>query len=210
LIVEDFSMMNRRQMMAQIALLLGAASIPAEAFAVATKARRKRFLNPAQFAVLTAVADTMIPVTDTPGAAAVGVPALFDGLLANWASVTRKAQLTSALAEIDTLAMASDKKGFAALIPARRKALLVEHDNAALKPGPAPKEKLSAFQALTAGSPVANPGYLKLKELVIGLYYTSEVALTKEIIYEHVPGKWVPSLKITPETRPYAGTGGPF
>jgi gluconate 2-dehydrogenase gamma chain len=64
--------------------------------------------------------------------------------------------------------------------------------------------------AMVAGPPVANPAYLKLKELVITLYYASEVALTQELIYEHVPGKFVPSLKVNPDTRPFAGVGGPF
>ncbi len=54
-----------------------------------------------------------------------------------------------------------------------------------------------------------NPAWVKLKDLVITLYYNSEIAMTQEEIYEHVPGKWVPSLKITPGMRPVAGVG-PF
>jgi hypothetical protein len=61
-----------------------------------------------------------------------------------------------------------------------------------------------------AGPSVAKPGFLKVKEMVIALYYVSEVALTQELIYEHNPGEWVPSMKVTPDTRPFAGTGGPF
>ena len=48
-----------------------------------------------------------------------------------------------------------------------------------------------------------------LKELTIQLYYFSEVASTTELIYEHVPGKFEPSIKLTPQSRPYLGTG-PF
>ncbi len=199
---------DRRSLMQSIALLVGASTLTPQALAAIPKG--KRFLPLASFKVLTAVADTIIPATDTPGAVAAGVPATFDALLANWASATRRSALIGALGEIDVLAKATYKKGFAALTPARRKALLSEHDKAALKPGPAPKEKLTAFQAMIAGPPVANPGYLKLKELVIALYYTSEIAMTQEQIYEHVPGKFVPSLKVTPATRPFAGLGGPF
>jgi hypothetical protein len=64
--------------------------------------------------------------------------------------------------------------------------------------------------AMMAGPPVAKPGFLRLKDLVIALYYSSEVALSKELIYEHVPGPFVPSMKVTPETRPFAGVGGLF
>lgn len=208
--MHDLANLNRRTLMTQIALLIGATAIPADAFAAIAKRGTKRFLSPAQFSLLTAVADTIIPVTDTPGAVAVGVPRLLDGMLANWASAKSRALLTGALTEIEALAMSNDEMDFAALSPDRRKALLVEHDKAALKPGPPRTEKLSGLAAMTAPPPVANPGYFKLKDLTIALYYASEVALTKELIYEHVPGQWVPSMKITPETRPFAGVGGPF
>jgi gluconate 2-dehydrogenase gamma chain len=160
--------------------------------------------------LMSAITDTIIPTSDTPGAVAVGVPRLLDGMLRDWASAARRTQLTGALAEIDALAMTADKKTFAALSPARRKAILVDHDKAALKPGPAPKEKLNALQAMMAGPPVAGPAYLKLKELVIALYYSSEIACSQELVYEHVPGKFSPSIPVTPETRPFAGVGGPF
>jgi gluconate 2-dehydrogenase gamma chain len=202
--------MERRSLLQSLALLLGVAALPANALAAARKSNSKQGLSVDQFSLLNAIADTMIPATDTPGAVAVGVPRLLDKMLANWASPSRRLALIGAMSEIETLALTSDKKGYARLDPARRKALLLDHDKAALKPGPPPKEKLSALLAMVAGPPVANPAYLKLKELVITLYYASEVALTQELIYEHVPGKFVPSLKATPETRPFAGVGGPF
>jgi gluconate 2-dehydrogenase gamma chain len=208
--MHDFAQMDRRTMIQRIALLLGAASLPADAFALAAKGKGKRYLTPAQFALLSAVADTIIPVTDTPGAVATGVPRQLDGMLAKWASAAHRTEMVGALTEIDALALTAYKKGFAALDPARRKSLLVEYDKAALKPGPPRKEKLSGFAAMAAGPPVAKPGFLRLKDLVIALYYSSEVALTKELIYEHVPGQWVPSMKVTPETRPFAGVGGLF
>jgi gluconate 2-dehydrogenase gamma chain len=208
--MQDLMSFDRRALMQRVALLIGATAIPADVFAAGSKAKAKRFLNPAQFALISAVADTVIPTNDTPGALAAGVPRRFDGLLSNWASAKRKVQLTAALAAIDQLAMTSDKKAFAALTPARRKALLVEHDKSALKPGAPSKEKLNGILAMLAGPPVVNPGWLKLKELIIALYYTSEIAMTKELIYEHVPGPFVASMKVTPETRPFSGLGGLF
>lgn len=191
-----------------IAALIGAAALPAEAFAARPRRRvPARFLSPAQFAAFSAIADTIIPRTDTPGAAEVGVPRLFDGLLRNWAKPSRRVQLVGVIEAINSAAVASDKMGFAALTPERRKAMLVEFDSAALKAGPPRTEKLNAFEAMMAGPPVMNPGWLRLKELVINLYYNTEVAMTRELVYEHVPGKFVPSLKVTPETRPFAGTG---
>lgn len=204
--------LQRRTLMAHIGLLLGSAAIPAEAFAAPKKkakgkAAAKKFFSPSQMALVTALADTFIPATDTPGAVATKAPQLLDSLMINWASAATKAQILGALPGIEKMALDADKKPFAALTPARRKDLLIPYDKAALKPVPR-KEKLTGLAAMMAGPAFADPGYGKLKDLIITLYYTSEVAMTQEVVYEHVPGPFVPSLKITPQTRPFAGVGG--
>jgi gluconate 2-dehydrogenase gamma chain len=205
----DHDLMDRRSMMARVALLLGAASIPAEAFAApAKKAGSKRFLIPAQYAVLSAVADTMIPKTDTLGALGVGIPAKLDGMLATWASAATRKQITDALGRIDVAAKSSTKTGFAVLAKLQRDKVLGAHDAAALKPvTPPPGAPKATF--FTPVSYVVDPDYLKLKDLIISLYYNSEEAMTKELIYEHNPGKWQPSIKVTAATRPWASVG-PF
>lgn len=202
----DAYSIDRRALLGRVALLLGAAALPADAFAVARKAARP-FLAAPQFATLGAVADTVIPATDTPGAVGVGVPRLLDGMLANWASEATRAQIGAVLAAIDRLA--ADGKGFAAQALARRKELLLAYDSDALKPGPKRTEKLAGLAAMMAGPPVMNPDWLKLKDLILSLYYNSEIGMTSEQVYEHVPGKWMPSLQITPGMRPFA-SGGPF
>jgi hypothetical protein len=192
--------------MRNVALLLGAATVPTLAGCKAAM-EGKGALDEAQMKLLTAIADTIIPATDTPGAAAVGVPKLLSGMVRDWASEQTRAELTGA---IDAIGKLSGDKNFADLDPAKRQALLAVHDKAAVQPGPPPKEKLTGLAAMIGGPPVVNPAYVKLKGLIINLYYNSEIAMTKELIYEHVPGKFVPSLKVTPETRPFAGLGGPF
>ncbi|MCW1402164.1 gluconate 2-dehydrogenase subunit 3 family protein [Novosphingobium sp. MW5] len=204
--------LQRRTLMAHIGLLLGSAAIPAEAFAAPKKKAKgkpaaKKFFSPSQMALVTALADTLIPATDTPGAVATKAPQLLDSLMVNWASPTTQQLILGALPGIEKMALDADKKPFAALTPARRKELLIPYDKAALKPVPR-KDKLTGLAAIFAGPSFADPGYGKLKDLIINLYYTSEVAMTQEVIYEHVPGPFVPSLKITPQTRPFAGVGG--
>ncbi|MFM5906790.1 MAG: gluconate 2-dehydrogenase subunit 3 family protein [Novosphingobium sp.] len=208
----DMFNINRRNLMGHIALLLGAAAIPAEAFAAPKRKARgkpapKQFFSASQLALVTAFADTLIPATDTPGAIAAKVPARLDSLMANWASPATKALILGALPGIEKVALDADKKPFAALTPARRKELLISHDKAALKNVPR-KEKLVGLAAMIAGPAYADAGYGRLRDLVISLYYNSEIAMTQEIVYEHVPGPFVPSLKITPQTRPFAGVGG--
>jgi len=217
--------LDRRALLQRVLLLAGAAVVPggAEAFAAAAKTD-ERLLNPTRFSLLTSVADTIVPKTETAGAVDVGVPAQFDALLRNWASPGRREELIAALDEIDAGARQAKGKAFAQLTAAERHDFLSAHDAAALRPPPqepanpmarAPtvadpqtgKTKQSPPQSTTSRlSPrVANPGYAKLKELIVILYYFSEPALTQELVYEHSPGQWRPSLPVTPETRASGG-----
>ena len=201
----ELSHMDRRTLIERAAWLLGAAAVPGEALARAAPHARN-FLTPARMTLLSAVADTIIPQTDTPGALGAHVPAKFDSLLINWASAERRVELVGALAKINDAAMAQEKTGFAALSPDKRKALLTPYDAAALKAVPDTRG-LKGMAAMMAGPAVADPGYAKLRELIILLYYYSEEALTTELVYEHSPGGWTPSVKVTPETRNTGGLG---
>ena len=111
-----------------------------------------------------------------------------------------------ALDRLDAAARRQTGKAFAELAAADRLAFLAAHDKAALAPVPlapdAPKGSL--FEPVIS---VADVGYHKLKELVLVLFYASEAGLTSDLSYEHVPGKWQPSIKVTPETRPAAAFG---
>lgn len=212
----DAFSIHRRGALASIAALIGATALPLEALAAPKKKAKgqkhagpaaKKFFSPSQMALVTALADTLIPATDTPGAVFSKAPQLLDSLMVNWASPATKSEILGALPGIEKLALDADKKPFAALTPARRKELLIPYDKTALKAVPR-KDKLIGLAAVMGAPSVADLGYFKLKDLIITLYYTSEVAMTQEVIYEHVPGPFVPSLKITPQTRPFAGVGG--
>ena len=200
--------LDRRSMMAQIGWIIGASALPADVFA--RPARRspdaRRFMAPSQMALLGTIADTMIPQTDTPGALAAKVPAKFDALLLNWASPQRQQDLIGAMSRINAAAMVQEKVGFAALSPEKRTALLTAHDLAALKNVPR-TEKLTGMAAMMAGPAVADPGYGKLRELILLLFFYSQEALTSVLTYEHSPGGWTPSIKVTPETRNTGGLG---
>ena len=238
--------LDRRAMLQRALWLAGAAAVPgftAEALAEATKA--PRLLDPAKFALLNAVSDTIIPRTDSAGAIDAGVPAKVDAMLRNWASPTRRNDLVAALEKIDA---AAGPGGFVKLSPARRKEVLTAHDVAALKPAPSNEPAAPSLKAapsvanpdygrlkqepadgkapesvvgeqgsesrprsmrslMGGGAAVAEPGYAKLKELIVVLYYYSEPALTQELRYEHAPGEWQPSIPVTPQTRPWGGAG---
>lgn len=207
--MQDFAQMDRRVLMRNVALLLGATTVPTLAGCKAAL-QGEGALDDAQMKLLTAIADTIIPVTDTPGAVAAGVPKLLSGMIRDWASKQTLDQISKELVYIDSAAKDQTMKSFVDHTAEQRKRLLTAYDKAAVQPGSPPKKKLTGFAAMVAGPPTMNPAYVRLKGLIISLYYNSEIAATKELVFEAVPGKFVPSLKVTPETRPFAGLGGPF
>lgn len=196
------SPIDRRTLLQRLMVLAGAAALaPTFSLDALAADTSPRLLNAVQFALLSAVADTMIPVTDTPGAIAAGVPRAFDALLRNWASPERRTALIGALKAIDSVSKQTEKQPFAKLSPTKRHALLTAYDASALKAA-APKPGKTSFWAEPN---VVNPAYAKLKELIVVLFYLSEVGLTNELQYEHTPGSWGPSIPITPQTRPMGG-----
>ncbi len=204
--MDEFAAIDRRALMRNLGLLLGAAALPPLS-ACSAAMEGQGALDDAQMKLLTAIADTIIPVTDTPGAVAAKVPQLISGLMRDWASRKTRAEITGA---IDAIGRLAKDANFADLSPQQRAALLAPHDKAAVAPGPPPRKKASAIAKLLGGPPKSAPGYVRLKGLIINLYYNSEIAMTQEVVYEHVPGKFVPSIDITPDTRPFAGVGGIF
>src|SRR5688572_28327818 len=110
--------LDRRDLLRQVLLLAGASFVPTFSFEALAQETGPRLLDQAHFQLLTAVAETMIPKTDTPGAEEVGVPTTFDALLRNWAAPRRRTELISALDAIDKLAKDKEGKHFASLAQA--------------------------------------------------------------------------------------------
>lgn len=183
--IGEIPAMHRRTLLRAAILLVGGSivGLPGDLLAQTGSAGPK-FFTPAQYAILTAVAETIIPKTDTPGAKEAGVPKNLDSLMVAWASKERQAQFR---ALVDAMDVATRS---AAGVPLTG------------RPAAERLEAVRAFdeQRLTARDEV----YAKFKELVLTLYYFSEVGATKELRYELIPGKWEPGIEIKSDTRAWA------
>ncbi len=196
----EASAVDRRGAMARMAMLLGATTLPFEAFA-APMASAKGHFGTDMFALLSAVADTMIPKTDTPGALDAKVPVRLNMMLANWASPATRDALGWALLRIAASTPTEAGKPFVKLNAKDRAAALRAYDAKALvRPPLAPGEVDQPFGSRRA---FADPEYWRLKQLIIDLYYFSPEATATELVYEHVPGRYEPSIKLTPQSRPF-------
>ena len=89
-----------------------------------------RTLNPAQQALVTNIAEMIIPETDTPGATSVKVPEFIDLILTEWASDDERATFLAGLGDIDARASTMGQSRFVDLTPARKTELLTLLDAA--------------------------------------------------------------------------------
>ena len=91
-------------------------------------------LPAAALALVTSLADTILPRTDTPGALDVGVPGFVDLLVAEWYSEAEQQEILAGLGTLDARCREAHGKPFAELGEAERLAFLATVDG---KPGAA-------------------------------------------------------------------------
>lgn len=173
----DIPTLDRRALLRGAILLVGGSLAGVSEMALAADAPAARFFNPIEFQALSQVVDIIIPPTDTPGAREAGVPEALDSLMVHWASSERQAQFRSLIHEYAA-------GGVLALPLGERLELVRQLDS----------EKLKSW----------DPTYVKFKELVLTLYYLSEVGATRELRYELSPGKFEPWTEMAPDARAWA------
>ncbi len=115
-----------------------------------------RTLNREQQALVTTIAEMIIPETDTPGATSVKVPEFIDLILTDWASDDERAAFLAGLRDIDTRAGAMGSTRFAAL-PASKKV-----------------ELMTALDAARGDKTGAGLAFARLKALTVYGYFTSQ------------------------------------
>jgi len=146
------------------------------------------FLTATELSFVSAYADALIPDTDTPGAVSVGVPALFDRMMATWAGAKTRGDLRRLLADLQRdLAQALGKPFEEASGDARLQALtVVDAQRFAAEPATIPGE------------------YRQFKILITRLYYSTHVGATVELRYEPIPGDWKSDIPFSDVGRSWA------
>lgn len=146
-------------------------------------------LAPPELAVLAAAAAVIVPATDTPGAVEAGVPQFIHALVTHWMNADEAQQFRDGLAALDASARQQYQAGYAACTPEQGAALM---------------------QALRADSPYHGhtfsladrimdpkaPFYLRLRDMTVLGYFTSEAGSTREMRYLPVPGKFEANLNV--------------
>lgn len=191
-------MIDRRELLHRASMLLGgaiSASAATGILAGCTTAPEPvstvagEFLTAQEMATVTAMADHILPRTDTPGAVDVGVPAFIDRMLAGYYTNNERNVVRAGLTAAATDAAELRGKSFAALKAEEQITLMREYDR-------------QQFDYTRANAGVANtpPHFFRLiKELTIIGFCTSEAGATQLMRYEQSPGPFrgdVPTSEI--------------
>lgn len=178
-------MLDRRQILLGLSAVMGSSLLPASVRALegsleAASENSTKVLSNAQLDTVAAIAEIIIPATDTPGALGAGVPAWVDQACANW---LLREETNAFLAALDEF-------------------LRAYPDFVALAAG----EQTSIVERLDArlhNLPSDGRFYRQLKELVLIGYYTSEVGATEELAFAAVPGGYR-QIKMSDDTKVWA------
>lgn len=194
---------DRRQLLLSGFLIAGAVVAPMAVWSRLRHGESGRATE-RQRLLLAVVCDLVIPKTDTPGAVQVGTAEFVELALSHGLNETRAfgaealpaapgaptAKAEGGLYLLDALTWDLDGRcggDFLKASPQRRLATLTALDAAAFA---APRG--------------AEPPWLKIKQLILIGYYTSEAGGSQELQYELLPGRWDADLPLAPGTHAFS------
>jgi len=150
-------------------------------------AKAGAFFSGREMAIIGALANTIIPDTDTPGAVAAGVPDVIQNLASEWATPDARAGWRAVVDGVNSQ-LGEGERGFAEL------------------PAEAQNTALAAFDAAAYGDGATDlhKGYRDVKSTIATAYYMSEVGATQELRYEAVPGEWKGCIPFSDVGRTWA------
>ncbi|RMG83243.1 MAG: gluconate 2-dehydrogenase subunit 3 family protein [Bacteroidetes bacterium] len=180
--------MNRREAIKKTAFLMGGTLSAAAISGVLSGCQptpqgidwEPLFLTREQGETVAAIADRIIPRTDTPGARDVGVPEFIDLMLKDNYDPDDQQRFRSELTNFEASVMEKHKKPFAALTPEEQDAILTQLDQEAYE-----TTHRDGYRAKTD-----KPLFTMIKELTLLGFFTSEAGATEVLQYDPVPGQY--------------------
>ncbi|MEL6688418.1 MAG: gluconate 2-dehydrogenase subunit 3 family protein [Pseudomonadota bacterium] len=144
------------------------------------------FFTEAEMVFFSAVANTIIPDTETAGAVGAGVPETIQDLASVWGDNNYRRYWRVGLRELNKALKASSGESFLDIDRASQQKALVDYD------------------AKVFDGSVQNGFYRDLKSTVIDAYYKSEIGASQELAYEPVPGEWIGCVPLSDFPKTWA------
>lgn len=186
-------MMNRRDLLLAATSALGGVMIGTSMLralagdAPAAQASRAIF-STAQSQAVSALAEMIIPQTDTPGAVAAGTPAFIEAMVADWYTDTERKIFFASLETLDAFCRASAGSDFLGASEEQRATALSDAERQASSYA----SPLSGgfFDVMLKRIDENTPFFTKLKELTVVGYFSSEVGAQQELSYNPMPMRY--------------------
>lgn len=170
--------MKRREVLNRSGWILGSAVFGTtlitaiEACQPKVQQKEEGILGHDQFEQVKALADTIIPKTDTPSASEVGVPQYIDLLLRDVFETDAVREFMEGLSTLNEECQARSGKEFPALSKQEQHDLLLAIE----------KDVYAADTERTI------PFYLTFKRLCVSIYFTTEQGIKQNLVYDPIPG----------------------
>jgi hypothetical protein len=197
--------MNRREVVKIAAIFLGGSLSNSISSAVIANAgsnanaaiAANAFFDTDASNMVAILSELIIPETDTPGAIEAAVPAFIELIVSDWYTEKERDIFLEGLTALEKYCKKTSGKGFSQCAS--------EEQIAALKW--AEKESKSFRSKARPGDNTLSetaPFFLKLKELTVLGYYTSEVGAKQELIYNPMPMKYEGDLNFVDVGRQWS------
>jgi gluconate 2-dehydrogenase gamma chain len=191
---EQTTLLQRREVLRRAAWLLGGAISAPAALAILQGCSAKdapaaadwqpRFFKGDEAKVLTAIADIIIPHTDSSGALDAKVPAFIDTMMADVYAADAQERFHAGCSEFIATAKAGGKA-------------FLEQDRAAQT-----DTVKRALEAAVAADQQPRPFILMARELTLLGFYTSQVGITENMEYQAVPTAYHGCVPVSQMKKP--------
>ncbi len=176
-------MINRRQALERLSLYFGgalSAQLTAGVMGQVLNTGASVEVTAAQKALLTELADVIIPTTDTPGAKAAGAEEFIIRVMRDCYVLGDQKVFYAGLAKIDEASRAAHGQSFVDLTPEQKTGIVQD-------------------------STKTNTGFFRqMKQLTVTGYFTSEIGATQALVYLPIPGRFDGDVPLEPGQKAWA------
>ena len=203
--------MNRREFLQCAAILVSGASASQVGFSLSEEQQvhlaawanyntgTTNYLNESQRAIIAAMAEVVIPRTDTPGAIDAGVPRFIELMAADWFNDEERAIFEAGLADMEERIPAEYGASFDKLGPDQQLEVMEALEEAA---GDSPwYEFANVMRQFITDAPFI----CQLKELTIWGFFTSELGATLVLRHDPMPMKFDGDIPLSPDESSWSG-----
>ncbi|NQY40844.1 MAG: gluconate 2-dehydrogenase subunit 3 family protein [Henriciella sp.] len=144
------------------------------------------YFTNSEMALISAFSQTLIPQTETAGAAQVGVPAIIQSLATDWGDDAYRIYWREGLAALGPALTSQTEESFLAQSSSVRNQVLATYD-----------------EQVFSGA-IENQFYRDFKNTVVQAYFRTETGATEELAYEPVPGEWIGCVPLSEFPKTWA------